>query len=414
MKIAFKTLGCKVNQYETEAIREMFLKNGWREGSFDEVCDAYVINTCSVTSVSDRKSRQMIRQAVRTNPDGIVAVCGCYSEVAREDIEKIDGVNIILGTKDKADIFNRISEAANLKERTDDAERITCFEGKTRAVIKIEDGCNNFCSYCIIPYARGRVRSRNEEEIISECKRIAEAGYKEIVLAGIHVCSYGKDTGSSLIALLERLEKETDIERIRLSSIEPNAFFDGFIPRLAALEKICPHFHISLQSGCDETLKRMNRRYTSDEYEKICGGLIEAFPDCAITTDVIVGFPGETAEEFEKSADFVRKIPFRKIHTFKYSVRKGTAAAEMPNKVSPVEQEKRSKVIIGISEEKERAFKRASVGKKGSVLVEKYEDGFCFGHTENYLPVRFKSDVDRTNSIVALTLGEENILKDIK
>ena len=409
MKIAFKTLGCKVNQYETEVLKELFVKNGWEIGAFEEICDAYVINTCSVTSMSDRKSRQMIHQAVRANPEAIIAVCGCYSEVSGEEVSGIEGVDIVAGTKNKNEIFNEISKRTNRAPAAGDFSEITCFEGKTRAIIKIEDGCDNFCSYCIIPYARGRVKSRDEEEIIRESRKISAAGYKEIVLAGIHVCSYGKDTGSSLINLLERLEKETDIERIRLSSIEPNAFFDGFIPRLASLSKLCPHFHISLQSGCDETLKRMNRRYTSADYEKICRELLSFFPDCAITTDVIVGFPGETDEEFLKTVSFLNKLPLRKIHTFKFSERKGTAAAKMSGKISPGVKDERSKVVIGISAEKEKAFKKASVGKTAGVLVEKYENGFCKGYSENYLPVRFKSDKDLSNQTVKMILSAENL-----
>lgn len=401
MIIAFYTLGCKVNQYETEALREVFEKNGWTTGSFDEPCDAYVINTCTVTAISDRKSRQMIRRAARLNPDAVIAVCGCYAETAPQDIEKIKGVDIIGGTKDKLSLYDKICERLGLKLgiKAEDME-ITCFEGKTRAVIKIEDGCDNFCSYCIIPYARGRIKSRPSDAIVAECQRIAEAGYKEVVLAGIHVCSYGKDTGSSLIELLERLDKETDIERIRLSSIEPNAFFDGFIPRLKELKKLCPHFHISLQSGCDETLRRMNRRYSSAEYKKVADELCEAFPGCAITTDVIVGFPGETEEEFNKSKAFIESVPFYKIHTFKYSVRKGTAAAQMPDKISPELQERRSKEIIALSERKEKEFRERLKGFPTEVLIEKKDGDLYMGHAGNYLPVYVKSDKDIINQII--------------
>ncbi len=401
MKIAFSTLGCKVNQYETEALREVFEKNGWTCGSFSEICDAYVINTCTVTAVSDRKSRQIIRRAIKLNPDAVIAVCGCYSETAPEDIEKIDGVDIIWGTKNKLALYEKISEKLGLKLgiKSEDME-ITCFEGKTRAVIKIEDGCDNFCSYCIIPYARGRIKSRPLDAIVNECNRIAAAGYKEVVLAGIHVCSYGKDINSSLIELLEKLDKETTIERIRLSSIEPNAFFDGFIPRLKNLRKLCPHFHISLQSGCDETLKRMNRRYNSGEYMKVVCELRDAFPDCTITTDVIVGFPGETEEEFEKSKAFIESVPFYKIHTFKYSVRKGTVAANMPDKISPEVQEIRSKQIIEISDKKTEEFPKTLKGMKAEVLIEKKEGKRYFGHARNYLPVYVESDKDIVNEII--------------
>ena len=406
MKIAFSTLGCKVNQYETEALREVFINNGWETGEFSEVCDAYVINTCSVTAMSDRKSRQIIRRAAKTNPDAVIAVCGCYSETSPEEVSQIEGVDIVCGTKDKLSIYEKIcsffdSPAVEISE---DME-ITCFEGKTRAVIKIEDGCDNFCSYCIIPYARGRIKSRPEDAVIKECQRIAEAGYKEVVLAGIHVCSYGKDINSSLINLLERLDAETDIERIRLSSIEPNAFFGDVIPRLKKLKKLCPHFHISLQSGCDETLKRMNRRYNSEEYMNVVNELLATFPNAAITTDVIVGFPGETEEEFEKSKNFIESVPFYKIHTFKYSVRKGTVAARLPGKISPAVQEERSKIIIEISDRKEKEFAEKMKGVTAHVLIEKKEGDLWFGHAENYFPTFVSSDKDITNEIVETVIG---------
>jgi len=409
MKIAFATLGCKVNQYETELLREIFTENGWETVDFNESAHAYIINTCSVTAMSDRKSRQMIRRAVKTNPDAVVAVCGCYSEMSADEVKKIPGVSIVHGTKNKTELYSLICESLSLKQG-ETRDEITCFEGKTRAVIKIEDGCDNFCSYCIIPYARGRIRSRSEEEILREVRRISEKGFKEIVLAGIHVCSYGKDTGTSLIELLEKLENETDIERIRLSSIEPNAFFDGFIGRLSKLKKICPHFHISLQSGCDETLKRMNRRYNTSEYEKICNELTAAFPHCAITTDIIVGFPGETEEEFEQTVRFALKMPFYKIHTFRYSVRKGTVAADMPDKISPEIQEKRSRIILDISDRKTLEFKKNSVGKPAEVLIERESEGYFLGHAKNYLPLKIKSDKDILNSVVSIEITEENLV----
>ena len=308
MKIGFCTLGCKVNQYETEAIKEIFINNGWEEGDFNGVCDAYLINTCSVTHLSDRKSRQMINRAHRNNPDGIIAVCGCYSQMSPEEVAKIDGVDIVVGTKNKLKVFELISNGkkANIvtpvdKEDYEDME-ITLFESKTRAIIKAQDGCNNFCAYCIIPYARGRIRSRDLNSIYNECKRLSENGFLEIVLAGIHICSYGKDMeNTNLLNLLEKIHEIDGIKRIRLSSIEPNAFTDEFIEGLKRLPKVCHHFHISLQSGCDETLKRMNRRYNSSFYREITKKLNEEFSDCTITTDLIVGFPGETDEEFEKS-----------------------------------------------------------------------------------------------------------------
>ena len=414
MKIGFCTLGCKVNQYETEAVKEIFEQNGWEISDFSDCCDAYVINTCSVTHLSDRKSRQMIRRAHTKNKDALIAVMGCYSQMSPEEVSKIEGVDIVIGTRNKLKVFELINEKR--KENTvtpmgnEDYEdmEITLFESKTRAIIKAQDGCNNFCSYCIIPYARGRIRSRSLKSIYDECIRLSENGFFEIVLAGIHICSYGKDLeNTDLLTLLKTIHSIDGIKRIRLSSIEPNAFTDEFIEGLKKLPKVCHHFHISLQSGCDETLKRMNRKYDSLFYKSIIKKLTEEFPDSAITTDLIVGFPGESEEEFSKTLDFIKTIPFYQIHTFKYSVREGTKAAAMENQISPDIKEKRSKAVIKLSQEKEDNFKKSYLNKTMDVLIEtQMEDGFFMGHTSNYLPVFVKSDKNIKDSIVSVTVTD--------
>lgn len=420
MKIGFCTLGCKVNQYETEAIKEIFINNGWETGEFSEICDAYVINTCTVTHLSDRKSRQMIRRAYSKNKNAVIAVMGCFSQMSPKEAEKIEGVSIVIGTKNKLKAYELISKKAkeNIvtpvdKEDYEDME-ITLFESKTRAIIKAQDGCNNFCSYCIIPYARGRIRSRNPENIYNECLRLSENGFLEIVLAGIHICSYGKDLEDyDLLKLLKKIHEIEGIKRIRLSSIEPNAFTDEFIYALKSLPKVCHHFHISLQSGCDETLKRMNRKYDSLFYKNICDKLLKEFPDSAITTDLIVGFPGETDEEFDKTVKFINSIPFYQIHTFKYSKREGTKAALMENQIAPEIKEKRSKEVIKISSLKQREFEERHLGKEVEILVESIsKDGFYMGHTKNYLPVYIKSVENLKDKIikVKITNYENNML----
>ena len=421
MKIGFCTLGCKVNQYETEAIKELFFNNGWEIGEFSDICDAYLINTCTVTSLSDRKSRQMIRRAHQKNPDAIVAVCGCYSQMSPDEVEKIEGVDIVIGTKNKLKAYELISEKKKInlvssldKNESYEEMEITLFESKTRAIIKAQDGCNNFCSYCIIPYARGRIRSRSLESIYNECLRLADNGFLEIVLAGIHICSYGRDLeGVALIDLLKKIHSIDKIKRIRLSSIEPNAFSDEFIDELKKLPKVCHHFHISLQSGCDETLKRMNRKYDSSFYKSICKKILNAFPTAAITTDLIVGFPGESEEEFSKTLEFIKNIPFYQIHTFKYSIREGTVAAKMPNQIAPEIKDIRSKKVIAISKSHQKNFEENHIGKVVEILVETKSGDLYMGHTENYLPVYVSSDEDLRDKIITVYIKEykDGILK---
>lgn len=351
--VAFCTLGCKVNQYETNAMIEQFIKKGYEIVDFEEKADIYIINTCTVTNMADRKSRQMLRRVKEINPNGIVVACGCYAQVAKEELEKIPEIDLIYGTNEKnkiADYIENVSLGTGTNETSVPFETLdngkvtdvmyqkefldfgtTLYTEKTRAVIKVQDGCDRFCSYCIIPYARGHVRSRKPESVIEEIEKIAKEGIKEVVITGIHVASYGKDFKENigLIDLLEEINKVEGIQRIRLGSIEPTIITEQFLERLTKLEKICDHFHLSLQSGCDETLKRMNRRYTTEEFKKSTELLKKAYPNVALTTDIIVGFPGETDKEFEKTYKFLKDINFYKMHIFKYSQRKGTKAAVM-------------------------------------------------------------------------------------
>ena len=347
-KVAFYTLGCKVNQYETEAMLELFEKEGYEKAETEDYADVYVINTCTVTHMSDRKSRQYIRRMKKKNPDAIIAVVGCYSQVSPEEILSIDEVNLVMGTNDRKKIVEEVKkiDASRKVSTVDDIMKVKAFEeieinktnGKTRAFMKIQDGCDRYCSYCIIPYARGRVRSRDLESIVKEVENLASNGYKEVVLTGIHVASYGKDIKDSDIKLLDVIKQINDIEgieRIRLSSVEPILFTDEFVEAVSTMDKVCPHYHLSLQSGCDETLKRMKRRYTTEEYKAIVDRLRAAIPNVSITTDVIVGFPGETNEEFDKTYEFLKDIELTHMHVFKYSPRKGTPAATMENQVDP-------------------------------------------------------------------------------
>lgn len=405
---AFYTLGCKVNQYETEAMAEMFKKRGYEIVDFSEPADVYVINTCSVTSMSDRKSRQIIRRAKKLNPEAVVIAAGCYAQVAPEEVSGIEGVNLVLGTQGRKNI---VDEAEKLKfsdrsclvsdisrrHEFEDME-ISDYEGMTRAYIKIQEGCNQFCTYCIIPYARGPIRSREPDDVIKEAARLAEDGFSEIILVGIHIASYGLDIKrSSLADIILQVNKLPGIKRIRLSSIEPMTLNAEFIEKIKPADKLCPHFHLSLQSGCDETLARMNRRYTTAQYADIVSAIRANFPDAAITTDVMVGFPGETEEEFLKSAEFVRKMSFADIHIFQYSIRPGTPAADFPDQVSPEVKERRSKVMEKIKRESMSRFLNSFTGRETEVLFEQPvhgRPGMFEGKTTNYITVRVKTDKD--------------------
>ena len=339
-KIAFITLGCKVNLYDTEAMAELFTEKGYEVVDFEEYADVYLINTCTVTNLGDKKSRQMIRRAKRINPNSVVVATGCYAQVASEEVAKIEGINIVIGTKNRSEIVetvenyvaengvvNNVSDIMGEKEF--EPLQISRLTNRTRAYIKIQEGCNRYCTYCIIPYARGPIRSRKPEEVIEEVKKLAENGFKEVVLTGIHVASYGLDLGNITLAdIIEKVHSVNGIERIRFSSMEPLAIDDDFVARMAKLPKVCDHYHLSLQSGCNRTLKRMNRKYNAEQYAEACERLRNAFPNVAITTDIIVGFPDETEEDFKESLAFAKKMKLDKIHTFPYSPKNGHSSCQ--------------------------------------------------------------------------------------
>ena len=421
-KVAFYTLGCKVNQYETEAMLELFEKEGYEKAETEDYADVYVINTCTVTHMSDRKSRQYIRRMKKKNPDAIIAVVGCYSQVSPEEILSIDEVNLVMGTNDRKKIVEEVKkiDASRKVSTVDDIMKVKAFEeieinktnGKSRAFLKIQDGCDRYCSYCIIPYARGRVRSRDLESIVKEVENLASNGYKEVVLTGIHVASYGKDIKDSDIKLLDVIKQINDIEgieRIRLSSVEPILFTDEFVEAVSTMDKVCPHYHLSLQSGCDETLKRMKRRYTTEEYKAIVDRLRAAIPNVSITTDVIVGFPGETNEEFDKTYEFLKDIELTHMHVFKYSPRKGTPAATMENQVDPSTKHDRSEKLLQLNEENFNKFGQKMLDKEFNVLFEqKVGDNKYEGLTENYVKVIVESDNDISEQILKVKI------KDVK
>lgn len=405
---------------------QKFVEAGYEAVDFEEKSDIYIINTCTVTNMSDKKSRQMIRRAKHLNNNAIIVAVGCYAQVAKNEIEKdIPEIDLVLGTNEKNNIVKYIEEYINnnknVKNISDvmhqkeflDFGKVTYTE-KTRAVVKVQDGCDRFCSYCIIPYARGRVRSRKIENIVEEIKSIVEEGIKEVVITGIHVASYGKDfkDGTSLIDLLEEINKIDNLKRIRLSSIEPTIITEEFLARLTKLDKICNHFHLSLQSGCDETLNRMNRRYNTDKFENCIKLLRKAYKDVALTTDIIVGFPGETDEEFRKTYNFLNKIKFYQMHVFKYSPRKGTKAAEMKNQISPELKEERSKVLIDLSHKNEKEYKEKFLGRTVQVLFEQKEGEYLIGHTTNYLKVAvdFNKSLENTIQNVEIVNLEKEFL----
>ena len=418
----FIHFGCKVNQYETNGMIQEFKNAEYEIVSFDEKADIYIINTCTVTNMSDRKSRQALRQAKKLNSQAIVVAVGCYVQVAEEELKNIPEIDLVIGTNKKTNIINIVENYINEKEISvedmiDDVMQnknfgdfgSVTFTEKTRAVIKVQDGCDRFCSYCIIPYARGRVRSRNPESIIKEINDISKNGIKEVVITGIHVASYGKDFENNykLIDLLEEINKIDGIERIRLGSIEPLLLTEEFLNRLSLLEKMCHHFHLSLQSGCTETLKRMNRRYTIEEFIEITKRIRKVYNDAILTTDIIVGFPGETDEEFDITYENLKEINFYKMHVFKFSPRRGTKAESMPNQINGDIKEKRSKALLELSDKNEIAYQKAYLGKKVKVLFEEKDGDFYKGHTENYIMVKAKSEEDLSNKIVEVII--ENV-----
>lgn len=402
--VAFYTLGCKVNQYETEAMNELFLAKGYQVVSSDERADIYVINTCSVTNLGEKKSRQYIRKMKRLNPNAIVAVVGCYSQVASDEVMAIEGVNLVIGTNERSRIVEFVEDLEPWDKvcYVGDIMLVKEFEElhidqvseKTRAFIKIQEGCNMYCSYCIIPYARGPIRSRQPEQVINEVKRLVEHGFKEIVLTGIHIASYGKDFGNiTLLDLLKQVHEIEGLERIRLGSLEPRLLSDAFIEAIKNMDKFCPHFHLSLQSGSDTVLKRMNRKYNAQTYLERVEAIKAAFYKPSFTTDVIVGFPGETDEEFEETIAFVQNVGFAKIHVFQYSPKKGTPAADMGCQVLGDVKHKRSERLIALSDQMEQAYYQSLIGEHCQVLfetqLENKADGKIYveGLSERYVRV---------------------------
>ena len=424
-KAALHNLGCKVNAYETEAMQHLLEEAGYEIVPFTQKADVYVINTCSVTNMADRKSRQMLHKAKKNNPDSIVVAAGCYVQTSEKEVLNDLSVDIVIGNDRKHDLVRLLEEYSldsvndtvdDINDGKHDFEELFIDQTKehTRAFIKVQDGCNQFCSYCIIPYARGRVRSRRFENVIAEVERLAANGFKEVVLTGIHLSSYGVDfeEATGLLELIQAVNAVKGIERIRLGSLEPKIVTEHFASELSKLDKICPHFHLSLQSGCDATLKRMNRKYTTKEYERGCELLRKYFVHPAITTDVIVGFPGETEEEFKESYDFVDSIDFYETHIFKYSRREGTKAAVMPDQVDEQIKAKRSAQLIELGEKKRAAYEQSFQGKEVEVLVEEDLElngkEVQIGHTKEYMKIALETNENLKNSIVKVQIGKDS------
>lgn len=438
MKISSITLGCKVNQYETNAMEQKFMEKGYKK--VENNADICIVNTCSVTNIAEKKSRQMLRRAKELNPNAVLVACGCYAQVAEQEIQKIPEVDIILGNNEKEKIAEIVEEYISEHKKITDVKDvmhyseynefgITTHTELNRAVIKIQDGCDRFCTYCIIPYARGAVRSREPESIIEEIKSVTKLGIKEVVLTGIHIASYGKDFNKTKVAelrkkygyneeykafdpkddletggfrfieLIEQINKIEEIEAIRLGSIEPKLITEEFLSRLSKCEKVCHHFHLSLQSGCDETLARMNRRYTTEEFMKSVELLRKIYADVALTTDIIVGFPGETENEFNTTYKFLESVNFYKMHVFKYSPKRGTKALVMPNQVSSKIKEERSKRLIELSDRLQVEQNKKYLGKTMKVLFEEAENGYFKGHTGNYILVKVETKENLENQI---------------
>jgi len=422
--VAFHTLGCKVNQYETEAMEEMFEKNNYLVVDDDEIADIYVINTCTVTNLSDRKSRQFIRKSKKLNQDSLIAVVGCYSQISPEEVENIQGVDVIIGTTERNRVVELCETAKTNNEKINivrnikfnkEFEKINIqdVKDKTRAYLKIQDGCNMFCSYCIIPYARGPIRSRNVDEIIEEVKNLVDKGFKEFVLTGIHVASYGKDLiDISLIDVIRKIGLIPGVERIRLSSIEQKTIDDDFMKALVEIGKVCDHFHLSLQSGSNSILKRMNRKYLIEEYMGKVNLIRKYMPDAGITTDIIVGFPGETEEEFIETLKFANEVGFSKIHVFKFSPRKGTPAAEYEKQIDGNIKNDRSERLIKLGNELTHKFFYRYLEKNMAVLFEENKNATDIyeGYTTNYIRVSCKSDINlmgEIRNVNILSINEE-------
>ena len=435
--VALHNLGCKVNAYEMDAMQQMLQERGYKIVPFDQLADIYIINTCTVTNIADRKSRQMLHRAKKQNPDAVVVAVGCYVQTGEETVEKDEAIDLAIGNNRKKDLIP-ILEGYLEERETKDAHRhvsdviaigeIREYEEMslkktaehTRAYIKIQDGCNQFCSYCIIPYARGRVRSREEKDIFAEVTQLVEAGYQEIVLTGIHLSSYGIDRGEpELLQLLEKLHDIEKLRRIRLGSLEPRIITEEFAGRISRMPKICPHFHLSLQSGCDSVLQRMNRRYDSGEYFEKTQLLRKYYEDPAITTDVIVGFPGETWEEFEQTRKFVEKVQFFEMHIFKYSRRHGTRAAQMDGQLTEAQKAERSNILLELERAMSRSYRERFLGSEVEVLLEEKKEidgrNYWIGHTPQYVRIALEAadNIDRHNTLIrgrAADFLQEDIL----
>lgn len=417
------TLGCKVNQYETDAMEQLLMKAGYEKVDFQEKADIYLINTCSVTNMADRKSRQMIHRAKKRNPEGIVVAAGCYIQAQADQKAEFDeNIDLIIGNNKKKDIVTILDEyyrdhrktAVIDINHTDEYEELSIetVSEHTRAYLKIQDGCNQFCSYCIIPYVRGRIRSRRQEQVIEEVRTLAANGYREVVLTGIHLSSYGRDLEEgSLIDLIEEIDRIDGIERIRLGSLEPRIITEEFIRRLSRVSKICPHFHLSLQSGCDETLRRMNRHYTVEEYENSLALLRKAFDRPALTTDVIAGFAGETKEEFAATVEALERMNLYEMHIFKYSVRKGTRAEKMPNQVPEGEKTHRSNVLLEMTARHKEAYEKQWIGQEEEILAEETVriggESYLTGHTRRYVKVAVKTEENLSGQLLRVKIKKQ-------
>lgn len=418
------TLGCKVNRYDSEAIEESFINAGYTVVPFDQKSDVYIVNTCTVTHMSDRKSRQMIRRTKKINPEAIVAVIGCYAQAAQEEIEAIEEVDLVIGTNGRIHVLEAVEEyrlsgiPMNFVEdimavHEFEELKISNMSKRTRAYLKIQEGCNNYCSYCIIPYVRGNIRSRKPDNILSEVTTLAKEGFKEIVLTGIHVASYGKDLkDTNLLEIIKGVHEVEGIERIRLSSIEPNVITTEFVETIAKLPKVCHHFHLSLQSGSDTVLKRMKRKYTAAQYKEAVRILRQNLEDVSFTTDIIVGFPGETNEEFDETVGFIKDIRFSDIHIFPYSPRTGTPAATMEDQISPQIKDKRVKMLTKVSQRIKNEILESYIGKTVTVLIEQnYKDDLYEGHTGNYIKIHARCQEDVVNHIKQIKITD--IIDDV-
>lgn len=415
--VALHNLGCKVNGYEMDVMQQMLQERGYKIVPFDELADIYIINTCTVTNIADRKSRQMLHRAKKRNPDAVVVAVGCYVQTGEENIKKDEAIDLAIGNNRKKDLLPILEEYLAKRQQTAreydvidinhtneyEEMQLTRTAEHTRAYIKIQDGCNQFCSYCIIPYARGRVRSREEEDILKEVRGLVAAGYQEIVITGIHISSYGVDRGEpELLRLLQKLQEVEGLARIRIGSLEPRIITEEFASQIAAMPKICPHFHLSMQSGCDSVLKRMNRRYDSGEYFEKTQLLRKYYDNPAITTDVIVGFPGETEEEFRITEEFVRKVDFFEMHIFKYSKRQGTVAAKMEGQITEAEKGRRSTILMEAEKEMSHAYRAGYIGCETEVLFEEKKEvegqAYWVGHTPQYVKVAKKASGENLNN----------------